>query len=678
MGIKRTLPSDYARDMKSNASDMRQSHMAAELRRIVQQLKFYYEANVWPRYIQGWKNYFLYNQDRAVKIKSFQTNVKLPVVKMFVDTMWTAVYDNQLQLRVSGRNAEFQKKAEHMYNFLTWAFSNPVGRSRQQFMEITKEGLINGNGYGRIGFTRVEREMEWTKDFKPQKFKDKEEFPFVKYVSQFDMFFDPSARSFEESPYHLERKLMWQGDILDQYGYFVKDLDKKLAKAIQHPFYVWNVDFNRVKWMSFWNTQKVDFVPQSGYSQYKTHELDLWQKNWFTADYKGGYVEVLEYWEDRRFTLVINGYEVYDGINPLPTKAKPYFDVCYNKAPGLAFGHGIATSEEHIQEAADTFFNLMLDNMKLQVAPMFQKPRGGDVFSDGATTLEYEPFKLFETNAANAIQRIQLGAPDLSGKDMVDYLISMGERSEGLNSYAIGAQGKVERSATGVSAMVQAFKSRLLPLVESMNVALGKIADVWSLMGVALMPETINVKISPPGEPEKYTDIPMGDLMGKFDVEFDAQSLKTATREIRRAQLGQVMQMAAQAGIDPVTGDAFIDFKKMWGYYLDAHELPASDIVMNTKDIEIKKAKAQETREKVQEKFANKKQFQNAGGFVPSTGGRPLPFAPGGMSRIGFPNAAPGMGAPEGAAENPGVVPQSIPQSVPKATMPAILKEAYQ
>jgi len=677
MGIKRDQPSDIVNTNAAKSNELCNAPMASELRRIVQQLKFYYEDNVWPRYIAGWKNYYLYNQDRAMKIKSFQTNVKLPVVKMFVDTMWTAIYDNQLQLRVSGRTQEHQKNAESMFNFLTWAFSNPVGKSRGQFMEIVKEGLINGNGYGRIGFTSVERELNWMKDFKQKSFKDKEEFPFIKYVSQFDMFFDPSARSFDESPYHIERKIMFQSDIMDQYGYWVKDLKDKIAMALKRPFYVWNIDFNRIKWLTFWNQQKLETMPTSSLNKYRTHELDIFQKNWFTADYKGGYAEVLEYWEDSRFVLVINGHEVYNGINPLPTKSKPYFDVAYNKSPGLAFGHGIATSEEHIQEAADTFFNLMMDNMKLQVAPMFQKPRGGDVFSDGATTLEYEPFKMFETNSPNAIQRIQLGTPDLSGKDMVDYLISMGERSEGLNSYAIGAQGKVERSATGVSAMVQAFKSRLLPLVESMNVALSKIADVWSLMGVALMPDTINVKISAPGEKAKFTDIPMADLLGKFDVEFDAQSLKTATREIRRAQLGQVMQLAAQTGVDPLTGESFIDFRKLWGAYLDANELPSADIVLSTKDIAEKRGKAEIEKMKIEGKFAAKKDAMNPMGPNGFQAGSPLPYAPGGKMRVGFPQSAPGDSFGN-KPENPGVVPQNIPQVVEQSTMPAILKEAYQ
>lgn len=675
MGVKRELPSDIKDSVKADSA-LDRTRMSQELRRIVQNLKFYYDDNVWPRYIEGWKNYFLYNQDRAVKIKDFQTNVKLPIVKMFVDTMWTAVYDNQLQLRVSGRTAEFQKTADSMFNFLTWAFSNPVSGSRSQFMEITKEALINGNGYGRIGFMSTEREMEWMKGGKKVSYVDKEETPFIRYVSQFDMFFDPAARSFEDSPYHIERRLMWQGDVIDQYGAFVPGLREKMAQAMKSPFYVWNVDFNRVKWLSFWNRQKVDAIPKSGWNRYQTHDLDVWQRNWWTPDYKGGYVEVLEYWEDRRWTLVINGHEMYDGINPLPVKKTPYFDVTYNKAPGLAFGHGIATSQEHIQQASDTIFNLFLDNMKLQVAPMFQKPRGGDAFGAGSNVLSYEPFKIYETNSPDAIQRIQLGTPDVTGENVVDYLVSMGEKAEGLNSYAIGAQGKVERSATGVSALVQAFKSRLLPMVESMNVALSKIADVWSLMGVALMPETISANISSPEEPSKFVDIPMKDLLGKYKVEFDAQSLKTATREIKRAQLSQVMQLAAQAGVDPLTGEAFINFRKLWGHYLDANELPSSDLVMSTKDVVKTKLKAQDIQERETAKFQAKKAGpEGAFGGNPGMPGQPLPYAAGGSGRYGFPSAGKVGGVQN--PEQPGTIPQGIPQVVGQE-IPKILKEAYQ
>jgi len=51
----------------------------------------------------------------------------------------------------------------------------------------------------------------------------------------------------------------------------------------------------------------------------------------------------------------------------------------------------------------------------------------------------------------------------------------------------MGYQNKVERSATGVSALVQAFKARLLPLVESMNQALSNVAEIWVAIALTLM-----------------------------------------------------------------------------------------------------------------------------------------------------------------------------------------------
>jgi len=121
--------------------------------------------------------------------------------------------------------------------------------------------------------------------------------------------------------------------------------------------------------------------------------------------------------------------------------------------------------------------------------------KGGDTFQFGDNKLEYEPFGVIETNTPDAIQRLQLGTPDFSGTNMMQFLMQLGEMSEGVNSYAVGYQNKVERSATGVSALVQSFKSRLLPLTESLNMALSKIAEMWGILGVVILPDEIQVKI---------------------------------------------------------------------------------------------------------------------------------------------------------------------------------------
>jgi hypothetical protein len=36
--------------------------------------------------------------------------------------------------------------------------------------------------------------------------------------------------------------------------------------------------------------------------------------------------------------MLVNGRAFVDEPNPLPLKQKPYVDIEYNKAPGLAFG----------------------------------------------------------------------------------------------------------------------------------------------------------------------------------------------------------------------------------------------------------------------------------------------------------------------------------------------------
>ena len=68
---------------------------------------------------------------------------------------------------------------------------------------------------------------------------------------------------------------------------------------------------------------------------------------------------------------------------------------------------------------------------------------------------------------------------DFSGPNFLDFLTKVAEMGEGINSYATGYQNKVERSAAGVTAMVESFKSRLLPMMDSINGSLTRISEFW-------------------------------------------------------------------------------------------------------------------------------------------------------------------------------------------------------
>lgn len=303
------------------------------------------------------------------------------------------------------------------------------------------------------------------------------------------------------------------------------------------------------------------------------------------------------------FILIIDWAVLYDGGNPLPIKRKPYFELHYNKIPWIPFGQWMATSLEDIQETADTIFNLTLDNIKLQVAPMFSKMKWWDMFQFWDNKLQYEPFWVVEMNSPDWLQRLQLWTPDFSWTNMMQFLMQLWEMSEWVNSYAVWYQNKVERSATWVSALVQAYKSRLLPLTESLNMALSKISEMWWIIWVAILPETIQVKIQTEEWKIKFKEIKMEDIVGKFDIEFDAQALKTASREIRRKNAMDLLQIATTAWSDMSTWQYFVNMRELWKYTLDTFELSSEDLIMSDQQVIKKQVNVEKTRMKYQQQM---------------------------------------------------------------------------
>lgn len=554
-------------------------------------VKNFYSNHLWNKWASAYRNYFMYKLDRAVLIKDFQTNIKSPVVKMYVDAMWTGLYDNVINFRVVGRDRDDQKKADDVKAFLEWWFS--ASNSRMELMSAIKEALICWPGYLKIWFIDREKKIEYKKWLKKISKSTKEQYPFIKYVPVFNVFIDPTVKSFEESPYVFERNVMSIEAFKKYYWwYFNNDTNAILREALANPVYFSNYDYNKIKHAAFWDEREI----KKYFNNLNEYSNDGWAFDTFTQNYlsfeqNSKYVEVIEYWSDEKHITMINGKVFLEEDNPLPLKKKPYVDIEYNKAPWLAFGSWLWVTLEDIQNITDELLNLQMDNTKFQIAPMFQKLKWSDMFSQDANGLTYEPFKVVEVNTPEWMHRLELGSPEFTGVDMIQFLLQLWEMSEGLNSYSMWYQNKVERSATGVSALVQAFKSRLLPLVESMNQALAKIAEMWTATAVVMMDDMVAIRMMSKDWKPVFKDINIDDLVGKYDIEFDAQALKSATREIKRDQLLQLLQTAIQWWVDPNTGEYFIDMRELWREIIDSFEM-SQDLVMNSKEVNKEKTKS--------------------------------------------------------------------------------------
>jgi len=562
------------------------------VRETLEIVKNFYSIHLWNKWASAYRNYFMYKLDRALLIKDFQTNIKSPVVKMYVDAMWTWLYDNVINFRVVGRDREDQKKADDVKAFLERGFS--ASNSRMELMQAIKEALICWPGYLKIGFLDKEKKIEYKKGLKKVSKVTKEQYPFIRYVPIFNLFIDPTVKSFEESPYVFERNVMSVESFNKYYWNYFNNETKPIIKyALENPYYFSAYDYNKIKHAAFWDEREIkkyftDYIENNNNDWWT---FDIFTQNYLSFEKNSKYVEVIEYRSDEKHVTMVNGKVFLDEDNPLPLKKKPYVDIEYNKAPWLAFGSGLGVTLEDIQNITDELLNLQMDNTKFQIAPMFQKLKWSDMFSQDADWLLYEPFKVVEVNTPEGMHRLELGSPEFTWVDMIQFLLQLWEMSEWLNSYSMGYQNKVERSATWVSALVQAFKSRLLPLVESMNQALAKIAEMWTATAVVMMDDMIAIRqMGKDGKPV-FKDISIDDLVGKYDIEFDAQALKSATREIKRDQLLQLLNTAINWWVDPNTGEYFIDMRELWREIVDSFEM-SQDLVMNSKEVNKEKTKS--------------------------------------------------------------------------------------
>jgi hypothetical protein len=75
----------------------------------------------------------------------------------------------------------------------------------------------------------------------------------------FNIFIDPTVRSFDESPYVIERNVMSVNAFNKYYSNYFKDNNTKriVDYAIANPYYFSNFDYNRIKHASFWDESSV-------------------------------------------------------------------------------------------------------------------------------------------------------------------------------------------------------------------------------------------------------------------------------------------------------------------------------------------------------------------------------------------------------------------------------------
>lgn len=531
-----------------------------DLKAVIKDYKSRYENHYWRRWAKWYRDYLLDWSQRALRINlKYQSNIKVPLIKQYVDALWVSIYDNHLNFKTTGRNSDSFKTAASAHDFLAWAFNRSW--AWEYIMDSAKECTIEWNWYMKVWFKNEVIDHSYKKFIKNKKtwkleehlveWQEVNQYPTVNYVSIFNIFHPFLVKSLEESPVVIERSIIHKDTVLKKFCNMKWFMKSQYNKAIKSTDYLFNYDFDKIKAAAFWDRwymmkEITEYCEQNWSLELKSltdnQFFDILMNNYLHIKYEWWFCEVFEYWESWKLKIMVNWVLIYDWVNPLPDKDHPYVWLIFNKIPGIPYGRWIALSLSDIQDIADIMMNLAIDNQKLLVTPMFEKVKWWDLFSEWDWVIEWTPFKVIEVNQKWALTRLDVWNPQMAWLSWwIEFLFQLSEMSEWINSYAIWYQNKVERSATWVSALVQSFKARLLPLVDSLNQALNRIAKKWLLYSVVYYDDMIEIEKTTEWWKQVVEQIDIDNLVWQYNIEFNAQSLKTATREINRETLIQLM-----------------------------------------------------------------------------------------------------------------------------------------
>lgn len=443
----------------------------------------YFVNSFFSRYIQDYKLYLGYKGDRAKKIQSWQTNINVPLVPAIVDTMYSSMYDSKMKFNlngwVEGQDILLNKAFDYKYN------------GRNVLLEAIKEAIITGKGFIKPYFNKYTEDIiingvNYGKTHKR---------PELTYISIFDIFYDYNG-TMEDSPFFIERHIMSRKNIIKRYKADLnkgnKDesyIDMVIGKDGQR---FCDYDYNRVRNILAYE----DLIVREQKDTTAHLSTTVWERNRnshnadahglesssiehsnnvFGVDFEKNKVyEVIEYRDEDGLTVLV------DGELLLRKKEKQFigkvYDISFSRIPGTSDSTGISTNIWDLQTMINTLQNIHLDGLKMNTSPMYEQVGWLNQMLGNKNKIVYEPFKIVPTNTAGALKKIEMGVGSFEPVNAVQFLEGMAEKRVGVNEYIIWGQGKVERVSGGVDLIFNQYKSKLMPITNSVNEAMGKIA----------------------------------------------------------------------------------------------------------------------------------------------------------------------------------------------------------
>ena len=571
-------------DFRKNYADWdwkTESDLRSDVRKVIE----FYSDTFFEVWIQDIMDYSMSGiQRRLEKIKHWVrefSNMKQPIIKTFTDRVVKWIYRTNFSLKMlSVKNNKtvvktLQSIAERFY---------ATSKMKRELQEVAKSATLNGNGYYKLIFNTPEETKEFLRQlshWEAQPIEITSEPIKVEWVSEFDLFYDPSEPLNWDQTFVIYRSIKSINSVLEN---VVQKLDEyvdrnTLAYICNNPVQFDDNNYNLIRNIIYYEKLYLDKCKSQ-----KNFDVN----NFLQMAKDNKEVEYIEIWERNKIYIVINWWLVWCKENPL-SKYKyrhPFFGVYLDKIPWTWTGIWMWTSLRNIQRWYDSLFNMIFDNAKKCADPMIEV---------GAWA--FDPDFVWEWGKVTE-QHVEFVSPPPLNSEVINALQNLLEMASFMVTPASYWDYQTQsRSATDSNFRTQSLNDSIIMLADAITDSLNICFESLLEQMKDKMPDKFLLPISKKDE-QQWATISKEDIKLNSVFEWSSDSIKEADREADRAQVNEFLNAIISVATDE-TWRTVIDRENLVKYFIDLWDLP-EDILKtkqqyfnDMKEAQVKQAEAQ-------------------------------------------------------------------------------------
>ena len=550
---------------EENKLDLNKRKEIDDVKQIIQDTVLEFHNFVFPKYIDNYKKYLWFVSDRLWSIDDWQSNISYPMVSSAVDTMFGNIFDFWYEFWIN--EWSLKKLCTEAFDFRS--------TGKKVFWEVTKEIIICWKWYVKDYFVKEEHKEKYFW----QEVETTIKTPSMYYVSIFDVLYDRS-KWLSNSPFKIIRTFSTGDSIREKIlpllieskteaekKAIASKLDKLLDKYKDDRSSRFSTyDYNPVKalvatshWLGadktsdFYNianckTQKALAWNDSTWMDEKTN-------NYFLNSKKSTF-ELIEYNTNTEKYIFINWQLIYFG--PKKHNLGDIREASNSILSGTGSANWTSDKLWGLQDIQNTLWNAFIDNIKLNLWPMFKI--SGNMPAGKNGTLDFKSFKTFRSNWWADIEKIQLWVTDFAPLNFMQMVEWAGQKESWMWNYISWWTGSIERTSTWVDMKFNQYKSKLTPITDSIDQMMWDIARSWikmyfkffsveELWDKWIKVETVykkNDKWVEIFDTFKINNIDINDILDENNISFTYNSLDKVTKESSRTAIITNLQYLIQ------------------------------------------------------------------------------------------------------------------------------------